>query len=51
MGDVFELRPIGKEVETTTPGKFLFVGRGIDREALKRNLEGLINHSHNHVGI
>ena len=41
VGDVFELRPMNGSVHEG-PGKFLFVGRGIDSEALKRQLESCL---------
>ena len=41
MGDVFELRPMGGATHEGA-AKFLFVGRGIDIEALKQDLSSCI---------
>ena len=41
VGDVFELRPMGGATHEGA-AKFLFVGRGIDIEALKQDLSSCI---------
>ena len=46
VGDVFELRPMGgtspQARQYNGPGKFLFVGRGIDAETIQKDLTACI---------
>ena len=43
VGDVFELRPMASIAGAHEgPGKFLFVGRGIDKDAIQQDLASCI---------